>query len=293
MVGATFAQQKSKKNYRAVDVDTTAISSFKKRNPEDCYILKSSEKKVIYVNEEVTTHIVMPEPVKLVDISTKRVVGNQCEDNIVRIKPITRMYPSELAGTITIIGERNMVQYKLIYTNNPALANSVYNVEHEDLQFYINPDVTMPQKEMAKYAWQIFTSKKKYYNINSDACGIHAQINNIYTMDDYFFIDFSLENKSKIKYDVDEIRLKLADKTETKATNSQTIELTPVWVLHSKGSFKKGYRNVIVVNKLTFPEEKVLQLEIYEKQISGRVVTLRLDYSDILNADNFDNSLIQ
>ena len=37
----------------------------------------------IYVNSEVTTHIVMPENIKLVDIPTAKIVGNQCTDNIV------------------------------------------------------------------------------------------------------------------------------------------------------------------------------------------------------------------
>ena len=48
-------------------------------------------KYIILVNEEVTTHVVMPENIKLVDISTDKVVGNQCADNIVRIKPSGRM----------------------------------------------------------------------------------------------------------------------------------------------------------------------------------------------------------
>ena len=97
-------------------------------------------------------------------------------------------------------------------------------------------------------------------------------MNNIYTVNDYFFIDFSLYNNSKIKYDIAELRIKLTDKKETKATNSQTIELTPVYSLNCAKSFKKAYRNVIVVNKLTFPNEKILRLEISENQISGRVV---------------------
>ena len=41
----------------------------------------------IYVNSGVTTHIVMPENIKLVDISTPKIIGNQCADNIVRIRP--------------------------------------------------------------------------------------------------------------------------------------------------------------------------------------------------------------
>ena len=37
----------------------------------------------IYVNREVTTHIVMPENIKMVDISTTKIAGNQCTDKIV------------------------------------------------------------------------------------------------------------------------------------------------------------------------------------------------------------------
>ena len=34
-------------------------------------------------------------------------------------------------------------------------------------------------------------------------------------------------------------------------------------------------------------DEKVLTIEISEKQISGRTITLRIDYADILHADAF------
>ena len=118
-------------------------------------------------------------------------------------------------------------------------------------------------------------------------------INNIYAVDDLFFIDFSLYNKTNIKFDIDEIRIKLTDKKEDKATNVQTIELTPVFELNKQSSFKKGYRNIIVLNKLTFPNEKILHLEISENQISGRVIYIPIEYSDILNADGFDERLMK
>ena len=106
-------------------------------------------------------------------------------------------------------------------------------------------------------------------------------------------ISCSLYNKTKIKYDIAELRIKLTDKKEMKATNSQTIELSPVYSLNNAKSFKKAYRNVIVVNKLTFPNEKVLRLEISENQISGRVVYIPIEYEDILNADSFDENLLK
>ena len=55
------------------------------------------------------------------------------------------------------------------------------------------------------------------------------RLNNIYSVGDYFFIDFSIENKTNIRFDIDEIRIKLTDKKLAKATNAQTIELTPAW----------------------------------------------------------------
>jgi conjugative transposon TraN protein len=279
--------------YKEIVPDTAKVRYVRKPKPEDAYIFEQNRKRnVIFVNEEVTSHIVMPENIKLVDVSTNKLIGNQCADNIVRIKPAGRMYDNELAGTITIIGERHIAQYNVVYTAGPVKANAIYNVQQEDMKDYLNPDVLMPEKDMAAYAWAIYSSKRKFNNIKSAAYGVKAVVNNIYTIGDYFFIDFSLYNNTKVQYDIEEMRIKLTDKKEMKATNSQTIELTPEYTLNWAKSFKKAYRNVIVLKKLTFPNEKVLRLEISENQISGRVIYIPIDYQDILNADGFNEDLL-
>ena len=255
----------------------------------------------IYVNREVTTHIVMPENIKMVDISTTKSAGNQCTDNIVRIKPScgsdsipeAGYRDNELLGTLTLIGERHIAQYDILYTQSPQMAASIFEVPYSHTQSYINPEVTMPMAEMARYAWAVYGSGRKYNQIVSRAHGMKAVVNNIYAVGDYFFIDYSLQNKTKIAYDIEELRVKLTDKKETKATNSQTIELSPVFSLNHVRKFKKSYRNVLVLPKLTFPDEKVLRLEISENQISGRVITLTIEYEDILHADGFDSDILK
>lgn len=255
----------------------------------------------IYVNREVTTHIVMPENIKMVDISTTKIAGNQCTDNIVRIKPScgsdsipeAGYRDNELLGTLTLIGERHIAQYDILYTQSPQMAASIFEVPYSHTQSYINPEVTMPMAEMARYAWTVYGSGRKYNQIVSRAHGMKAVVNNIYAVGDYFFIDYSLQNKTKIAYDIEELRVKLTDKKETKATNSQTIELSPVFSLNHVRKFKKSYRNVLVLPKLTFPDEKVLRLEISENQISGRVITLTIEYEDILHADGFDSDILK
>jgi conjugative transposon TraN protein len=261
---------------------------------------QASAKEKIYVNSDVTTHIVMPENIKMVDLSTAKIIGNQCADNIVRVKPFMESdsLPSgyregELMGTLTLIGERHLAQYEVVYTSVPSRAASIHRVPYSGMDSYINPEVSMPQSEMARYAWAVYGSGRRYNQVVSKAHGMKAIVNNIYSVDDYFFIDYSLQNRTKIPYNIAEVRVKLTDKKEVKATNSQTVELTPAYSLNLARKFKKNYRNVLVLDKLTFPDEKVLRIEISENQISGRVITLTIEYDDILNADGFDSDILR
>lgn len=246
----------------------------------------------LYVNETITTHLVMPENIKLVDLSTDKIAGNQCADNIVRLKPSSAMENQQFIGTVTLVGERNIALYDLLYTKNPKEAATLYYVPTQHLSAYQNPSVKMPSKEIAQYAWAIFCSNRKFYNIKSKAYGVSMRVNNIYSVGDYFFIDFSLHNHTNVKYDIEELRVKLMDKKETKATNSQTIELTPEYLLFDTKTFKKDYRNVLVLKKLTFPEEKILLIEIYESQISGRTLQIPISYEDVLHADAISEDVI-
>ena len=119
------------------------------------------------------------------------------------------------------------------------------------------------------------------------------RLNNIYSAGEYFFIDFSVENRTNIRFDIDQIRFKVEDKRQSRATNNQSLELSPAMILESGTSFLHGYRNVVVLRKLTFPNDKVLTIELSEKQISGRTITLSIDYEDVLHADSFSRTLLE
>ena len=119
------------------------------------------------------------------------------------------------------------------------------------------------------------------------------RLNNIYVVGEYVFIDFSVDNYTNLQFDIDELRFKLQDKKLQKATNQQTVELKPALLLDRSLSFKKGYRNVVVLKKMTFPNDKVLSIELSEKQISGRTISLKIDYEDVLSADSFDSLLLR
>ena len=151
----------------------------------------------------------------------------------------------------------------------------------------------MSTEDMTKYARKIWNSPARIRNVATKQHRMTIRLNNIYSVGEYFFLDFSIENRTNIRFDIDEIRVKLSDKKQSKATNVQMIELTPAMILDQSKRFSKGYRNVIVLKKMTFPNDKVLSIEISEKQISGRNITLNIDYEDVLYADSFHSTLLQ
>lgn len=251
------------------------------------------EMELLTVNEQVTTVITATEPIRFVDISTDKVAGDQPISNTIRLKPKeTGHADGDVLAIVTIVTERYRVQYALIYTTRLQEAVTDKEVQMEEQQPFHNPAVSLSTEDMYRFARQIWTSPARYRDVSKRQHRMTMRLNNIYAVGEYFFIDFSVENRTDIRFDIDEIRVKLADKKVSKATNSQIVELKPEMMLEKNKSFLHGYRNVMVVRKMTFPNDKVLTIEMSEKQISGRTISLNIDYEDVLNADSFNKALL-
>ena len=252
------------------------------------------EMEQLTVNEQVTTVITASEPIRFVDISTEKVAGDQPIDNIIRLKPKEGGHEDgEVLAIVTIVTERYRTQYALLYTTRVREAVTDKEVQLQERNAYNNPAVSMSTAEMIRFARRIWNSPAKIRNVATKTHRMTMRLNNIYAVGDYFFIDFSVENRTNIRFDIDEIRVKLADKELSKTTNAQVIELTPTLVLERSKVFRYGYRNVIVVKKMTFPNDKILTIEMTEKQISGRNICLNIDYEDVLAADSFNITLLE
>ena len=254
------------------------------------------EMEQLTVNEQVTTVITASEPIRFVDISTDKVVGDQPINNTIRLKPKEGAdvnADGDVLAIITIVTERYRAQYALLYTTRLQEAVTDKQIQPEEKIAYHNPAVSMSTEDMTMYARKIWNSSAKIRNVSTKQHRMVMRLNNIYSVGDYFFIDYSIENKTNIRFDIDEIRVKLSDKKLSKATNAQMIELTPSLILEDKQSFRYGYRNVIVLKKMTFPNDKVLTIEMAEKQISGRNIQLSIDYEDVLSADSFNAILLK
>lgn len=252
-------------------------------------LLKSQLPK-IYIDEDISLHFLSPEPIQYVDISTNKMIGDIPLENVFRIKAVLDSVSNlngynKSLGVVTIIGQKFIAQYDLWYAHDERQLKT----QIEILPINTNPlavgEIPMSEQELRYFSTEAFKQKKKKNPIGSTEYGITGQVNNIYSVDDYIFLDISFKNKTNLKFDLDQLRFKIEDKKITKATNVQSIEIEPEYQLFTPESFEKKYRNIYVFKKITFPNSKVFTIELAESQISGRTLTLQVKYSDLLAAD--------
>lgn len=238
---------------------------------------------------ERTTHILSPEPILYVDISTGDVDGDLPEKNICRLKPVaSKMLPGS-SFTVTLV-TRSMVCVYQLFCGDPE------NRDDREPQSYViamdpgkallvnSPKVT--EADFQGLALRALAQKRQIHDIKSKAYGLTFWVNNIFICGDFIMIDVGLENQSKLALDVDEIRFKLTEKSRLNAHVSQDMELKPLYSFYDQDEVRvtSSWRNFYIFRKFNYPTEKKLMIELSEKQVSGRKISLAVDYQTVLQS---------
>jgi len=241
----------------------------------------------IEITEGINLHIISPEPIQYVDLSTEKLIGDLPTTNIARIKitdtPITE------EKDITVVGQSFMAQYKAVYRNSENL-NTITNIhiQPEAMQPIEFDKMVFSNLELRKFAMGIIQKKSETNPIREEKnLKLSFQLNNVYVISDYIFLDMTFKNNSNMSYDIEALKFSIEDKKIHKATNNQSIEMTPLFQLNAQKHFKKNFRNIYVFKKFTYPNSKVMMIRLIEEQLSGRTIEMKVNYSDILKADTF------
>lgn len=114
---------------------------------------------------------------------------------------------------------------------------------------------------------------------------IRLAVNGIYASEDLIFIQFELENRSNLKYDIDQLRIFVKDQKKSKRTATQEIEVVPVYVFGNQQSINalSSQTVVFVVPKFNIPDQKYVTVQMLEKN-GGRNLELRVRNSLLMAA---------
>jgi conjugative transposon TraN protein len=259
---------------------TTAVHSFAQLNKRDL--------PVVYLPANVSVHFVSPEPIRFVDISVKDISGDLPVPNILRIHvrdSLTRFSDA----VVTITGEKFIAQYRVVPCpdDHDGTVQTEIAVQPPDCRPLDNPEIGLSQPELKANALRLLAMRPANPVEKAKAFGLQGSLFHIYTLGDYIFLDLGFHNQTKLPYTIDQLHFSIEDKKITKASTVQSVPITPLYVLQDIPGFDKYYRNIFVFKKLTFPGNKVFSIGLSEKQLSGRTLTLKADYKDLLRADVF------
>jgi conjugative transposon TraN protein len=268
----------------------------------------------IYITNDINILFRSPETVQFVDLSSEKLIGDLPADNIVRLKLAKYKSPDKITdslqifdkeeikyfdgqevGIISVVGQSFVAQYQIVYTSNNLAYGAreqdkvITNVQISgaDMQQLEYPTITLSDFEMKHYSQKIMKYGEKKKLRRSEGFKMGIDINNIYALDNYIFLDISFKNSTNLVYEIGDVEFSIDDKRIYKATNNQSIVLKPVFKLYEHSKFRKQFRNIYVLQKFTFPNNKVLNVRIHENGISGRTLSTIIKYSDLLEADTF------
>ena len=171
----------------------------------------------------------------------------------------------EVLAIVTIVTERYRTQYALLYTTRMQEAVTDKEIECSERNAYNNPAVSLSTADMTKYARQIWSSSAKYRNVATKMHRMVMRLNNILQRGRIF-----LHRLLRGEQDQHPLR----HRRDAHQTIGQEAEqgyqcadsgTDPISCVGHAKTFKYGYRNVIVVKKMTFPNDKVLTIELVGK----------------------------
>jgi conjugative transposon TraN protein len=240
------------------------------------------------IAQDKTTHIISPEPILYVDISSPDIEGDLPTKSLLRFKPNESCVEGK-QFQVTVVTEQYIMAYKMVVTKND---------DHEATVITINPNEAVPtngynsigKTEFDRLSLRAMSNKRTITNIKSKENGMEMSVNNIYTVGDFLLFDIGVKNRTNLPYAIDQLRFKLIDKKKVASHSSQEIELTPVYQMYKNNgvSVSDKWRNFYMFKKFTYPGEKVFNIEMAEKQMSGRNLNVRVDYKKILQAETLN-----
>lgn len=245
---------------------------------------------VMEVTYNKTTHLIFPATIRYVDLGSEYLIAEDVQ-NVLRIKAAQRDFKEETNFSV-ITDDGRFYNFNVHYNSSPATLNyDLLSMERAGNRENIN-DVLFEElgdnsPSLAGILLEtIYTNNKRNIrHISAKSYGIKFALKGIFVHNGKFYFHTELNNSSNVPFQIDFINFKIVDKKVAKRTVIQEKLLTPLRIYKPLDQIngKSEERNVFLLDQFTVTDEKVLLIEIYEKN-GGRNQILEVENSDLVNA---------
>ena len=212
-------------------------------------------------------------------------------------KTVHILFPTEVryeTNFSVITGDGSFFSFNVVYKEEPSTLNI-------NMDQWMNPDegekkggssirvTELGEEDPTVIASVMYTihrlDRRDVKHIGCRQFGMQALLKGIYVHKDLIFFHVSLTNNSNVPFDVDFVRFKIVDKKIAKRTARQETYIEPVRTLNALTRIvgKSTGRIVYAFPKIVIPDDKLLEVEIYEKG-GGRHQRFYMENSDLVDA---------
>ena len=253
-----------------------------------------------------TTHVIFPSEIVYVDLGDENLVAGLADGakNVLRVKSAVKSFKSETNLTV-ITDDGCFFTFNVKFAKEPLLLNiemtdfihdgEAVNRPNNAQEIFLErlgQESPMLVKLIMKSIYK--QNKREIKHIGSKRFGVQFILKSIYTNNGLLYFHTELKNTSNIAFDIDYISFKIVDKKVVKRTAMQEQVLEPLraqnYVTVVNG--KKSERTVFALEKFTIPDDKLLVIEVAEKE-GGRNQSFVVENGDIVRANVIDELSIQ
>ena len=255
-----------------------------------------------------TVHILFPSPVTYIDIGSMDIIAGKADgaENVVRVKAAVRNFAAETNLTV-ITEDGGFFTFDVHYAENPAVSTVNLTVQEPQTKGVKEPTaagdplspapVTKSRVLLREVGRETPATGKRMLSdiyrqnrtdvkgIRTKKYGIEVEVLGIYVFNDVIYMHTCISNDTNISFEVDARRFIVADRKLTKRTAQQQTPLEILRVCNDPAVVRghQRQRTVFALPKLTISDDKVLLLEIIEKN-GARHQTVEIPAEELLEA---------
>lgn len=245
------------------------IYAFEKNTQSHCFQVNA--------NNSNTTEMFFPADIVYCRQGNEEIFGVEYYNNMVKVNTtFDKFIPSNL-----FVVDKDNNTYEITVINSYALT---YSYNFDDGRSYV-AHIDANSIEMEKWINKLHLKKRNIYSLGVIKNKFEMSLANLYVNGDFMFFVFDIKNFSNIDYDVDFVKCFLRDQKKMKNAIQQEVQYDPVQQKDFRNRIfgKSNNRFVLAFNKFTIPDDKVFEIEMFEKG-GGRHMRLSIQNEYILSA---------
>ena len=245
-----------------------------------------------------TSHLIFPAAIRYVDLGSEYLIAGKAEDaeNVLRIKATVRDFEEETNFSV-ITEDGRFYNFNVFYSSYPSSLNYDLLTMQKQLSRENENDVLFEElgknsPSLAGLLLETIYNKDKRIikHIGSKSYGIQFLLKGVYIHNGKFYFHTELRNKSNVPFQIDFVNFKIVDKKIAKRTVIQEKPMKPLRIYKPLDEIigNTTEQNVFLLDQFTITDDKVLLIEIFEKN-GGRHQTLQVENSDLIKARLIDD----